>query len=296
MRFLLLIFFGIFVSNCQTQNVQKQSNLSSSSFLEVSQTLSSPEKISKEFEKLNWGDFRVYEFCKSNDLDYTIASRFVRGVYYNPNKRYKDKYPKTEWFLERLPLVEFAQILYYHKEPHHRTFMDVGSGNGDKLLMAMCQGFSGAYGVEYEEKLHLSAKEALPEMVKKELIEIQHGDATKLPASYFQKADFLYMFCPLVLDKPRQAVLLMNILENMRDNTIVYEAGFMYAKEFNLLFNTPIGNDYRGFFAVKKENGKYYFRFFVKAWELFEFDFKKAKEKAKEMEKMNTLEPVEIKK
>ncbi len=276
------IFLTFLCTNCQNNNAQTNNKnpnqpKGESVILNASKILSSPEKISEEFKKMNWGSYRAYEFCKDNELDFTMATRFVRGIYHEPNKRYKEKHPETEWFLERLPLTEFAQILYYYKEPHHKTFMDVGSGNGDKLLMAMCYGFSGAYGVEYEKKLHDSAEDALKEMTKKKLIEIQHGDATKLPVSYFQQADFLYMFCPLVLDKMRQAELMMGIVENMREGTLVYEAGFMYAKEFNYLFDMPVENGYRGFFAVKKEKGKYYFRIFVKGWEEFNFDFKKAK-------------------
>jgi hypothetical protein len=265
----LYLFLWIAIVACQSPQVPDKLDKGEKIF-EFAQFLSKPELIQAELSKNKIDATAIIDACRKNNLDYSIACRFVRAVYDQPNKNYQKRHPKTEWYLERLPLLEFAQVLYYYKEPYHKTFMDVGSGNGDKLYTALCMGFEKSYGVEYEKKLHEVAIEALQPVIDKGFIEAQEGDATKLGNDYYQKADFLYMYCPLILNKPEQAKLLHRILKNMRDNTLVYEAGFVYAKEFNQLNPTGIDNGYRGFAAFKKEKGKYFKRTFISVWEEFE--------------------------
>ncbi|MCU0446399.1 MAG: class I SAM-dependent methyltransferase [Microscillaceae bacterium] len=261
------LWAGLWACNPTPPSTKSQAD--SSKLLEYADLFSNPDKIKKELDTQKMGAYEVYQLCKQRNFEFSITTRFVRAIYAEPNREYDRKH-KLEWYLSRLPLVEFAQMLYYFKEPQHRSFMDVGSGNGDKLYTALCMGFDKSYGVEYEQKLHETAEKALKPMSDKGLTEISQGDATKLPDAYFQKADFLYMYCPLVLNKPEQAKLLHRILKNMRDNTMLYEAGFLYAKEFKKLNPIEVEDGYRGFLAVKREKGKYYFRIFVLGWTEFE--------------------------
>lgn len=209
----------------------------------------------------------VFKLCNQYELDFNVITRMVRGVYFQPNANYEKKYPETEWYLSRLPLAEFAQVLYYHKESYHKSFLDVGSGNGDKVYTALCMGFEKGYGVEYEKKLNDVALEALQPMIEKKLADIKLGDATKLSDDYFAKMDFIYMYCPLILNQPEQAKLMLRILKNMRDNSFVYEAGFVYAQDLKKLgIQMDVDDGYRGYLSVKKEKGKYYYKIFIKEW------------------------------
>ncbi|HAI76552.1 MAG TPA: hypothetical protein DCM08_09925 [Microscillaceae bacterium] len=262
--FSLVVIFLCTACGNQTQDTAKGQLLKP--ILGASSTLSDADKLKSILDAEKLDAYGVYKSLKGQDLDYTVLSRFVRAIYVDVNREYERKH-KLEWYLSRLPLVEFATVLYYLKENNHKTFMDIGSGNGDKLFMALLMGFDKVYGVEYETKLHTSAMQALKSLVDNKVCDLREGDATKLGDEYYAQADFIYMYCPLILNKPVQAKLMLRLIKNMRDNTMIYEAGFVYPKELSELIKTKFDDGYRGFLAVKKENGKYYYRYFISQWE-----------------------------
>ncbi|MCS6821773.1 MAG: class I SAM-dependent methyltransferase [Microscillaceae bacterium] len=267
-RIFFLVFVGYFFSSCD--NTPEKLKTSENLFA-TAKLLSDAGKTLKILKKDGLNEYDVYQQCIKNDLDFSLVARFVRAVYLEPNNNYQKKYPQTEWYLERLPLTEFLQILFFYKEDYHKTFMDIGSGNGDKLYAAMCVGFDKAFGIEYEKKLHEVAVEALPNMVAKKKIELRLGDATKMDKSYYQQADFIYMYCPLILFKEKQAELTYNLLKNMRNNTLIYEAGFVYAEYLKkYVTNLNIQDGYKGAIAFKKENDKYFYRGFISHWQEFQ--------------------------
>jgi len=263
-----LLLSSVFFYTCKesdSKNQDKVSNLISQASL-----LSDEEKLESFLTVNNLDAYKVYEKCVENKLDIAIISRFVRSVFLKPNRDFYEK-NKMEWYESRLPLIEFALMLDYNKKEYHKTFMDIGSGNGDKLYTALCMDFKKAYGVEYEKKLNDVALVALKPMIDKKLIEAEQGDATKMTDEYYAKADFIYMYCPLILNKDEQAKLLLRLLKNMRDNTFIYEAGFVYAKEFNKLVQTSVDDNYRGYLAIKKEKGRYLYSYFISQWEELKF-------------------------
>lgn len=270
MRTYSFIFSLVVIFLCTACGNQTQDNTAKGQLLKpilgASSTLSDADKLKNILDAEKLDAYGVYKSLKGQDLDYTVLSRFVRAIYVDINREYERKH-KLEWYLSRLPLVEFATVLYYLKENSHKTFMDIGSGNGDKLFMALLMGFDKVYGVEYEAKLHNSATQALKSLVDNKVCDLREGDATKLGDDYYAQADFIYMYCPLILNKPEQAKLMLRLIKNMRDNTMIYEAGFVYPKELSELIKTKFDDGYRGFLGVKKENGKYYYRYFISQWE-----------------------------
>ncbi len=210
--------------------------------------------------------YQIYQLCKGKDYHFTVLTRFLRAALYEATEYFNQKY-QLEWQLSRYSLVEFGQLVYLYKTDKHKTFMDIGSGNGDKVYLASLMGFDKAIGIEYEPKLFEVSMMALKPMVEAGLIRLTQGDATKMEDSFYQQADFVYLYCPLVLNLPEQAKLTYRLLKNLPEGGFLYEAGFFYAQEINPLLGTNLPNGYRGFWMVKKENGKFYHKLFVKEWE-----------------------------
>ncbi|TAF63327.1 MAG: class I SAM-dependent methyltransferase [Cytophagales bacterium] len=260
---------GLLILTTTCKPEPKNETKKAEEILQTATILSQPKELQSIFEKEGWNEYTLYQKIREKNIDFSVLLRFIRAVYHLPNENYEKKHTKKEWYLERLALSEFLQILFYYKQDYHKTFMDIGSGNGDKLYAAVCMGFEKAYGVEYEQKLHEVAQEALPNMVAQKRIEIQQGDATKLKPEYFNQADFIYMYCPLVLFKEKQAELAYSLIKNMRNNTLIYEAGFVYVPHLKKYINLPVEDGYRGMAAFKKENNKYYIKTFISHWEEF---------------------------
>jgi hypothetical protein len=157
-------------------------------------------------------------------------------------------------------LDRFVEVVGWLKEPSHRSFMDVGSSNGEKLFAASCLGFESLYGLEYAPELVDLSKNQLKELVNKGSAHISTGDALEIDSSYYAQADFIYMYSP-IKDSRTMARLYKRILDNMKEEAVLLEVRMVYFYELAQLTGLDFPNIMERF-AVRKSKGKLYYAIF----------------------------------
>jgi hypothetical protein len=89
-------------------------------------------------------------------------------------------------------------------------------------------------------------------------IDIRQGDALTVEASFFQKADFIYMYSP-IKDNQLMASLFKRVLENLQEGCVLLEVRFVYGEELNKILPYSLPT-VRGWLAIKKEAGKFFYK------------------------------------
>lgn len=233
-----------------TQTPSKNKN----EFFSQAQVFFDEKKLRREIEKMGISEREVVSFCKEN-TDVALKTKFAAAIY--SNKSYNKK-PANEkfWAAIRFNLERFVETVMLVKEPSHKTFMDIGSGNGEKLFTALCIGFEKAYGLEYSDESFVQSKENLKNFSQE--IEITKGDALKIEGEYFKKADFLYMYSP-IKDNELAAKLFKRVLDNMKDGAVFLEVRCVYIREVRKITGLNFPN-LKSWIAVKKKDGKFFYK------------------------------------
>ncbi|MCU0438144.1 MAG: class I SAM-dependent methyltransferase [Raineya sp.] len=211
-------------------------------------------KLHNELEKLKVSENEVVEFCRKIE-DASLKTKFAAAVYSNKNYN-KTPAKKEFWAAIRYNLGRFVETVMLIREPNQKVFMDIGSGNGEKLFTSLCIGFDKAYGLEYSQESFDESKENLKNFSKE--IEITKGDALEIDGSFFQKADFLYMYSP-IKDDELAAKLFKRVIDNMKDGAILLEVRCVYISELRKLTKLNFPN-LRSWIAIKKQDGKFFYK------------------------------------
>ncbi len=217
-------------------------------FLHQIDILRYPEKIYFDLnsEGITLRDVQTY--CLSEDSANREAALITAMCAGNENTLSEQN--SDYWGGILYDMETFASIVRRLKQPEHRVFMDVGSGNGDKLYAALCLGFQQVLGLEYSEDLASISKRFLTDYQTDSTVVITHGDALEVPASYYQQADFIYMYSPIKSHEV-MAGLYERIMQNLRVGGIFLEVRFVYAKELRerTQLNIP---EFAGVFAIQR--------------------------------------------
>ena len=257
-----LVFVWLMVASCGRQAPIQQTEAEPEKkthadwkkhFLEQASIFGDMSKLKKTIKEIQLTDREVMEFCRQND-DIALRAKMIGAIF--SEKEYNDKPAKEGfWAAYRFNLAKFVENVSIIREGQE-TFMDIGSGNGEKLYGALCLGFKKAYGLEYSETSFKTSKQHLKNF--QEEIEITQGDALAIDGSYFQKADFLYMYSPIKDDK-MMASLFKRAMENMKEGATLLEVRCVYAEELNkqMPYNFP---QLRSWLAIKKKDGKYFYK------------------------------------
>ncbi|TAF67008.1 MAG: class I SAM-dependent methyltransferase [Cytophagales bacterium] len=211
-------------------------------------------KLKEKIKKLQITDREVSEYArKINDV--MMRAKLIAAVYSDYD--FNDKPAKEEfWAAIRYNLVNFVQVVATVREDTHKTFMDIGSGNGEKLFAAYCLGFDKAYGLEYSKESFEASQKNLANF--KDVIEIVQADALKIDKSFFQKADFLYLYSP-IKDNELMATLFKRAMDNMKEGAVLLEVRMVYVNELRKVskLKFPL---IKSWVAVKKKEGKFYYK------------------------------------
>jgi 16S rRNA G966 N2-methylase RsmD len=253
--FLLGLLLCTYLFSCkETPPITQKVTFNKDTFFRQAKIFFNPDFLRKEIAKLNITEREIVEFCRVID-DAALRSKFAAAVF--SQKTYNKTPAKEEfWAAIRFNLARFIETVMILKEPQQKVFMDIGSGNGEKLFTALCLGFEKAYGLEYSPESVAESKENLKNFAQE--IEITQGDALEIDGNFFQKADFLYMYSP-IKDNKLAAKLFKRVLDNMKEGAIFLEVRCVYIDEVRKLtkLNFPA---LKSWIAIKKQDGKFYYK------------------------------------
>lgn len=212
------------------------------------------EVLQRQMDSLKVSLMDIYKYCQSNS-QMALKSKVITCIYGKVDNYLQEEKPEYEQGI-LYDLNKFNAVLLNFKEPQHKTFLDVGSGNGEKLYAALCWGFEKSVGLEYSKKLVQISQNALQEFMQNKKIDIIHADALKTSPEIYQNMDVIYLFSP-IKDNKIMAQLTENILKNMKNGALLLEMRFAYHKELSkrLQLTLPATAD----IAIKKEGDKFYY-------------------------------------
>ncbi|TAE12364.1 MAG: class I SAM-dependent methyltransferase [Bacteroidetes bacterium] len=241
------------VQPTQHETTEKTTEQRKKEFLEQAKTFGNMAKLKSAIRKIDLTEREVVAFCREND-DMAMRAKMIGAVFSDNEYEEKSATP-AYWAAHRYNLSKFVETVTINREGQ-TTFMDIGSGNGEKLFGALCLGFQKAYGLEYSPQSVQTSKRLLKQFAPE--IDIRQGDALTVEASFFQKADFIYMYSP-IKDNKLMASLFKRVLENLQEGGVLLEVRFVYGEELNniLPYSLPT---VRGWLAIKKEAGKFFYK------------------------------------
>jgi SAM-dependent methyltransferase len=213
------------------------------------------EVIQNQMDSLKVSLLDVYKFCQKKDVTFEQKNKFINCVYDKVENYLQEENP-AYWMGVLYDLKKFNEVVRIFKEPHHKTFLDVGSGNGEKPYSALCLGFEKSYGIEYSERLVKISRRSLQEFVQLNKIEIIHQDALKAAPEFYAQIDFIYLYSP-IKDNKVMAELFHKILQQLKEGALLLELRFVYARELREIsgLNFPELSD----ITLKKENNRLYY-------------------------------------
>lgn len=274
-NYIVFICLFLILNACNTQNTNLQSNkgktpeeIEKEIFLKVTDVLSDEDKLKAKLKNLNFGAQEVYDYCQKN-YDIAVKTKFINYVCkeaVNDTRAAKEDF----WGSLRYDMERFTQVVAMLKENHHQTFMDIGSGNGEKLFAALCLGFKKVYGLEYLERNKKISENFLQTFISQKLVEVVQGDALKASPAYYAKANFAYMYSPMK-DNDAMATLFKRVMDSLKDGAILLEVRLVYFEELRKATKLKIPQ-HRGWFAVKRENGRFFYRTSISGDDWIELD------------------------
>jgi SAM-dependent methyltransferase len=264
MRNFLFIFLFLSTLACeqatQKQKIrspEEQAQLKRKDFEEYVKIISDEDTLNKTLIDLKYTPVSVYAYCLQLS-DPLVIARLVKSVYLSANNNNQTAARSDFWADIRYDMYSFTQLVAGLREPEDSTFLDIGCGSGQKMYAALCMHFAKVYGLEYSQESYEYAKTFLGDFIKNKKIEIEKGDALTIDGKYYATADFLYTYSP-IKDNELMAKLFHRAIENMKEGAIMLEVRMVYASELKKLSRLSIPNS-RGYFAVKKKGGKYFYK------------------------------------
>ena len=224
-------------------------------FLDKVDLLHYPDEIliALEAEEISLKDIEAYCLKKdSTAREASLITAITSGFHNDLSEGNSDYWGGILYDME-----SYVSIINRLKSEKHKTFMDIGSGNGEKIYAAKCVGFEKGFGLEYAPELVNISKEFLQPYIANSTIKVQLGNALEIEGNYYGKADFLYMYSP-IKSHETMAFLYERIMNNMKDGATLLEVRFVYAKEIRerTQLNFP---EFSGVFAIEKVDGKFYY-------------------------------------
>jgi len=225
------------------------------SFLDKVDLLRYPDEIQLDLAAfdISLPDLQAYCIKKdSAEREAGLITAMASGFYNHLSEGNSDYWGGILYDME-----SYVSIVKRLKSEHHQTFMDIGSGNGEKIYAALCLGFQKGFGLEYAPELVEISKNFLAPYTADSTIKIQLGDALQIEGGYYAQADFLYMYSP-IKSHETMAVLYERVMKNMKNGAILLEVRFVYAKEIKerTKLNFPA---FSGVFAIEKINNQFYY-------------------------------------
>lgn len=253
---LALLIFILSTCNQSNESVKTEQSAQTDNFLADIKILSSDIQLKEKLKELKFEAKEVVKFC--NEIgDNSIKVKLIKYIT-TEAKNQLEEAKKGFWGAIRYNMDSFAGVISLLKEKQHKTFMDIGSGNGEKLYAALCLGFEEAKGLEYSADSKALSEEFLKDFIADKKVEITQGDALEITEKYFSQADFAYMYSPMK-DNEAMATLFKRVMDSLRDGCVFLEVRNVYFRELRLKTGYRIPQ-HKGWFAVKKQDNKYYYK------------------------------------
>lgn len=254
----LLIF--LFISACSSAT-QEQSTQEMAiphekiQLLNEIQLYQHEQILKSQLDSANISPEDIVHFCQvSFDIERkTALIHAIRSEIPNNLQEINQEY----WAGILYDLKRFIENVSLLKQADNKVFMDVGSGNGEKLYAALCLGFEKAIGIEYSPDLVKIAKESLQNFEQSGQIQIILSDAFEVKPEIYAQADFIYLYSP-IKDNDLMAKLTYQIMQSMKNGAKLLEVRFVYRNELANISKLEIP-EMAGLFALKKENKKFYY-------------------------------------
>lgn len=256
LRFLFIISLYYLIA-CQAQTSKDTSTPQNPLMIDFD-TITT-KKLSLYLKKNNYNKDSIYNFCQiSNDTRTKI--RLVSAIFHDA-ENYIQEGNKDYWAAILLSLNLFGDYIDLLKKEEHKTFLDVGSANGEKLFAALCLGFDKVYGIEYSPELVKISQKLLQNYSDK--VEIKLHDALEVEGSYYQIPDFIYLYSP-IRDNYKMARLYYKIMQNMKEGAILLEVRMVYINELRKLSHFDFPKDLDE--LILKKKGKEFYYFMYNSW------------------------------
>ncbi len=254
----LLSLLVLFFSSCEKQKIKisGQNDLSKDSvyqFLKKEDLYRYPEKLTTRLDSANLNHRQIYDFCQKIS-DSNVKMLLATAVYQKIDN-YTNENKVEYWASILFDLERFGEYIEVVRTPEQRSFMDVGSANGEKLYAALCLGFEKVYGIEYAPELIEISHDFLKPYKNEGKVSLRLADALAVEGEYYAQADLIYMYSP-IKDHLPMAKLYHKILQNMRNGAVLIEVRMVYSKELREIsqLNFP---DMMGLFAVRRQGNDY---------------------------------------
>jgi 16S rRNA G966 N2-methylase RsmD len=250
-RFLLPYLLACLVWGCERTETTSEIK---AKFLAKTDLQTPNATVQKQMDSLKVSLSDIYNYCQKS-TDFAYKSKFITCIYGKVENYLQEDNPEYSKAV-LYDLNKFSEVMRNFKTPQHKTFLDVGSGNGEKVYAALCWGFEKTYGLEYSQKLVQISTHALQDFIQKQQTEIIHADALKASPEVYKNIDIIYLYSPIKEGKT-MAQLTDKILQNMKNGAILLEMQFNYSKE--LRKRTKIKFPDITDIAIKKEGKKLYY-------------------------------------
>jgi hypothetical protein len=251
----LILFFSIFLVACEKPSKSEKVN-EDELFFNSLKTYASETRLYKRLDAVGFNAQEVMSFC--NEIsDLGIKNKFIKYVTTRAKNQLEEA-KKGFWGSIRYNMDSFTGVVASLKERQHKTFMDIGSGNGEKLYASLCLGFENAQGLEYSKESKDLSEAFLKDFIAQKKVQITQGDALEIDGKFFSQADFAYMYSPMK-DNEAMATLFKRVMDNMKEGAIFLEVRNVYYKQLRdkIGYQVP---QHKGWFAIKKEGGKFLYR------------------------------------
>jgi 16S rRNA G966 N2-methylase RsmD len=224
-------------------------------FLNQLQLYQQGKNLKNQLDSAEVSSQDIVNFCQvSFDIERkTALIHAIRSAIPNDLQEINQEY----WGGILYDLQRFIENITLLKQADNKVFMDVGSGNGEKLYASLCLGFEKAIGIEYSPDLVKIAKESLQDFEQSGQIQTILGDALEIKPEIYAQADFIYLYSP-IKDNELMAKLTYQIMQGMKNGARLLEVRFVYCNELAKISGLDIPQ-MAGLFALKKENKQFYY-------------------------------------
>ncbi|OJJ23350.1 hypothetical protein BKI52_03035 [marine bacterium AO1-C] len=249
------IFIAMALYACQPKKSSTNQLTPQQNFLQKAHLPENDSLLQHRLDSLHINAWEVCLYCQK-EQDNTRKIRLISAICQKADN-YINSLDTSYWggILYRMkPFVEVVQRL---KEPYHRNFMDIGSGNGEKLYAALCLGFTHSEGLEYDTTLVNMSQKHWQSIIQRQKMSIKLGNALTVTPQYYHQFDFIYLYSP-IRNHTQMAQLFFTLMQQLKEGGILLEVRMVYAPELRKVsgYNIP---EIMGTFALKKQNGKLYY-------------------------------------
>jgi 16S rRNA G966 N2-methylase RsmD len=247
----IIIAFGLIA--CQKSSKKGEIDHLKLDFLQKIDLSQSPETVWKKLDSAKINAYEIYQYCLESQA-LMRKTRLIESIAYGMENNLEEENPEY-WLAIMYNLERFTELINTFKEPTHQTFIDIGSGNGEKPYAALCLGFTKAYGLEYSQKLVKISQDFLKPFIQKNKADIIAGDALRVDGKVYQKIDFIYMYSP-IKNHQKMAELCHKVMQNMPEGAILMEMRLVYGRELRRVTGLEIPEQMD--MVLKKQQGKFY--------------------------------------